>query len=201
MKKYILLAAMAMSCLPVGTAMADHDVRRIEIGVQSCEVRTIDDDGRISIYAAATAKPGCSKKLPYGKTAVITRITLNPTWGPTENMKADARKKNEPVPKVVPPGKDNPLGFGKMYFSYDGNPSVYGIHHTNKEWCVRNDRKNHVTSGCVRLKRNDFIEIAGTILKQNGRNPDSLIALAEKYPGKSIVINLHDRPTATYLEK
>jgi len=46
---------------------------------------------------------------PIG-TTTITAKKKNPFWYPTKNIREDAEKLGETLPKVVPPGPDNPLG-------------------------------------------------------------------------------------------
>ena len=66
-------------------------------------------------------------KTPEG----ITRITVkdeNPVWRPTPSIHREYAKNGNPLPAVVPPGPDNPMGSHVLRLSW---PS-YAIHGTNE---------------------------------------------------------------------
>jgi L,D-transpeptidase ErfK/SrfK len=75
---------------------------------------------------------------PLG-TTTIARKTKDPTWRPTERMRAE----DPELPEVVPPGADNPMGTRAMYLGW----SLYAIHGTNKPWGI--GRRS--SSGCIRM--------------------------------------------------
>ncbi|MCX8031383.1 MAG: L,D-transpeptidase family protein [Thermodesulfovibrionales bacterium] len=80
---------------------------------------------------------------PTGKFKIIQKI-VNPSWHVPESIRAERPH----LPKVVPPGPDNPLGTHALRLSI---PS-YLIHGTNKPWGV--GRK--VSFGCIRLYPEDI---------------------------------------------
>ena len=84
---------------------------------------------------------------PEGVTKIIAREE-NPTWRPSAGVRKEHAANEDPVPAVVPPGPDNPLG--KYKFSL-GWPS-YLIHGTNKPYGV-GLRSSH---GCIRLYPEDI---------------------------------------------
>jgi lipoprotein-anchoring transpeptidase ErfK/SrfK len=177
--------------------LTQTSVERIVIKVTNCQIITTQkqsDSLFNKIYKAATASPRNIGCIPWGIEGVIWKIVLNPSWTPTKNMRLESLAKGKTLPETILPGrKDNPLGIGKLFILYASN-STLGIHNTNNEKSVG----LRVTHGCNRLAKEDFLEIAALLLKQNGFNADSLFAEAEKNPQKSIAILLKKRPTVVY---
>lgn len=79
---------------------------------------------------------------PYGTTSVV-RKTVNPTWYPPASVRQEHAERNDPLPAVVPPGPDNPLGHRALYLGIAG----YLLHGTNKPFGLG----MRVTHGCIRL--------------------------------------------------
>ena len=79
---------------------------------------------------------------PLGRTEV-TRKVRNPTWYPPESIRAEHAADGRPLAKVVPPGRDNPLGRHALALGIPG----YLIHGTNKPAGVG----MRVTHGCIRM--------------------------------------------------
>ncbi len=73
----------------------------------------------------------------------ITSKTKNPNWYPPESIRKEHEENNDPLPKIVPPGPDNPLGDYKLGLALSG----YLIHGTN----VPEGIGMRVTHGCIRL--------------------------------------------------
>ncbi len=76
----------------------------------------------------------------------ITRITAKtkkPNWYPPESIRKEHEENGDPLPKVVPPGPDNPLGDYALRLALPG----YLIHGTN----VPQGIGMRVTHGCIRL--------------------------------------------------
>ena len=48
-------------------------------------------------------------RTPLGETQIIAK-TKNPSWRPPESVRKEHAERGEPLPEVVPPGPDNPLG-------------------------------------------------------------------------------------------
>jgi len=87
---------------------------------------------------------------PQG-TAHITQKIANPAWTVPESVRREHAKQGDPLPPIVPPGPDNPLGDFAMRLSL---PS-YLIHGTNKPWGVG----LRVSHGCVRLYPEDIARL------------------------------------------
>ncbi len=79
---------------------------------------------------------------PLVQASVVTRIE-NPSWTPTAAARLEHAEMGDPLPQVVPPGPDNPLGRLALQISIPG----YFIHGTNKPFGVG----QMVSHGCIRL--------------------------------------------------
>ena len=90
-------------------------------------------------------------KTPLGLTKVVSKQE-RPNWNPPESVRQEHIAKGDPLPKVVPPGPDNPLGEYAMRL---GIPSgAYLIHGTNRPAGVG----MQVTHGCIRMFPEDIAE-------------------------------------------
>lgn len=79
---------------------------------------------------------------PLVKASVVSHIE-NPSWTPTAAARREHAARGDPLPAVVPPGPDNPLGRLAIQLSVPG----YFIHGTNKPFGVG----QMVSHGCIRL--------------------------------------------------
>jgi L,D-transpeptidase ErfK/SrfK len=89
---------------------------------------------------------------PLGETRVIGK-ERNPSWYPPESVRKEHAANGDPLPKVVPPGPDNPLGAFKMRLAV-GN-GTYEIHGTNNPVAVG----LAVTHGCIRMYPEDVADL------------------------------------------
>ncbi|PCH61409.1 MAG: hypothetical protein COC05_01035 [Gammaproteobacteria bacterium] len=79
---------------------------------------------------------------PLGLTKIVSK-RKDPTWRPPDSILAEHAADGNPLPRVVPPGPDNPLGKFALNLSIPG----YLIHGTNKPAGVG----MQVTHGCIRM--------------------------------------------------
>jgi L,D-transpeptidase ErfK/SrfK len=63
---------------------------------------------------------------PLGTTSVVSKVA-NPSWYPPESIRAEHAARNDPLPRIVPAGPDNPLGAHALRLGLPG----YLIHGTN----------------------------------------------------------------------
>jgi L,D-transpeptidase ErfK/SrfK len=84
---------------------------------------------------------------PLGRTSVVAKVR-NPSWYPPESIRAEHAAQGDPLPRVVPPGPDNPLGDRAMRLGIPG----YLIHGTNRPAGVG----MRVTHGCIRMFPEDI---------------------------------------------
>ena len=83
---------------------------------------------------------------PLGTTEIV-RKKEGPTWYPPDSIRAE----KPDLPKVVPPGPNNPLGSHALYFDWP----LYLIHGTNMPWGVG----RRVSHGCIRLYPEDIAQL------------------------------------------
>jgi len=91
---------------------------------------------------------------PTGRGRIISK-RANPAWRPPRSIREEHAAKGDPLPPVVRPGPDNPLGKYALYLSLPG----YLIHGTNKPYGVG----MRVSHGCIRLYPEDIESLFNTI--------------------------------------
>ncbi|RLG11173.1 hypothetical protein DRN73_06035 [Candidatus Pacearchaeota archaeon] len=77
-------------------------------------------------------------------TYTIVRKKKKPYWYPPPSI----RKEDPTLPKIVPPGPDNPMGEYALYL----DKGLYAIHGTNKVYSIG----RRCTHGCIRLYPEDI---------------------------------------------
>ena len=86
---------------------------------------------------------------PLGHTRIVDK-RVKPAWHPPESVREEHERDGRPLPKVVPPGPDNPLGDYAMRLGIPGG--AYLIHGTNRPIAVGMP----VTHGCIRMFPEDI---------------------------------------------
>ena len=85
---------------------------------------------------------------PLGLTSVVAKV-VNPSWYPPASVHQERIDEGRPpLPRIVPPGPDNPLGSRAMRLGLPG----YLIHGTNRPAGVG----MRVTHGCIRMFPEDI---------------------------------------------
>lgn len=79
---------------------------------------------------------------PLGTTKIVGKLE-KPSWYPPESIRKEHAEKGDILPRVVPPGPDNPLGEYSLRLDIPG----YLIHGTNRAYGIG----MRVTHGCMRL--------------------------------------------------
>lgn len=87
-------------------------------------------------------------KTPEGMTRVDSKKE-NPSWIPTPSIRKEHAKNGDPLPAIVPPGPDNPMGTHVLKLDW---PS-YAIHGTDKPPSI-GLRGSH---GCLRMYPEDIV--------------------------------------------
>jgi L,D-transpeptidase ErfK/SrfK len=87
-------------------------------------------------------------RTPLGVTRIVDK-RKNPSWTPPESVRKEHAARGEPLPRVVGPGPDNPLGGYAMRLAIPGGS--YLIHGTNNPDAVG----MAVTHGCLRMYPED----------------------------------------------
>ncbi len=93
---------------------------------------------------------------PFGEAKVMQKAK-DPTWYVPASVRKEHAERGDPLPSVVPPGPDNPLGRYAMTLSLPG----YLIHGTNKPAGV-GMRSSH---GCIRLYPEDIEALFGRVAR------------------------------------
>ncbi len=109
--------------------------------------RATQDGKRVVItYPVSIGKLG--RTTPLGKSRVIAKVK-HPSWYPPASIRKEHAQAGDPLPEVVGPGPDNPLGDYKIRLGFgDG---TYEIHGTNNPTAVG----LAVTHGCIRMYPED----------------------------------------------
>jgi L,D-transpeptidase ErfK/SrfK len=118
---------------------------------------------------------------PLGKTSVISKVR-NPSWYVPKSVLAEHEADGNPLPRIVPPGPDNPLGEYAMRLGLPG----YLIHGTNRPAGVG----MRVTHGCVRMFPEDIEFLFGKIdLNTTVRIINEPIKMG--WSGNNLVMEVH----------
>lgn len=106
------------------------------------EPKSEDENLRsVSTYAISVGKSE-QWSTPLAATHISAKHK-KPNWYPPESIRKEHEENNDPLPRVVPPGPDNPLGDYSLRLGLAG----YLIHGTN----VPEGIGMRVTHGCIRL--------------------------------------------------
>lgn len=95
---------------------------------------------RVLTYPIGIGRVGW--ETPLGATTVVSKAE-NPSWWVPASVRREHAEMGDPLPSVVPPGPDNPLGTRVLKLEMPG----YLIHGTNQPYGVG----MRVSHGCVRL--------------------------------------------------
>ncbi|MDH4555456.1 hypothetical protein E8F11_09745 [Pseudomonas sp. BN417] len=91
----------------------------------------------------------------WGSPIAATTITAkfpNPAWYPPKSIREEHAADGDPLPTMVPPGPDNPLGPFKFKLGVPG----YLIHGSNKKFGIG----MRVSHGCFRMLNNNVLALA-----------------------------------------
>jgi L,D-transpeptidase ErfK/SrfK len=89
-------------------------------------------------------------RTPEGNTKIVSK-TEAPTWTPTPAIRKEHAADGDPLPKVVPPGPDNPMGSHVLKLGWP----EYAIHGTDKPTSIG----LRGTHGCLRLYPEDIVGV------------------------------------------
>jgi L,D-transpeptidase ErfK/SrfK len=107
-----------------------------------------DEPATVLTYPVSVGK--MDWRTPIGSTKIVSK-QKNPSWTPPKSVHEERRRLGEPpLPSVVPPGRDNPLGAHAMRLAIPGG--AYLIHGTNNPDAVG----MAVTHGCLRMYPEDI---------------------------------------------
>jgi len=106
-------------------------------------------EGVVYTYPLGIGREGWGS--PVTNTSIIDKIP-NPAWYPPKSILEEHAAEGNPLPKVVPPGPDNPLGPFKFRLGTPG----YLIHGSNKKFGIG----MRVSHGCFRMLNDNVLELA-----------------------------------------
>lgn len=89
-----------------------------------------------------------------------TRITMRleqPAWYPPSSVRQQAEERGETLPRMIPPGPENPLG----PFALQLEEAGYLIHGTNKRFGIG----QQVSHGCIRMYNEDISRLVWEVDK------------------------------------
>ena len=132
--------------IPTQFVLPDAPRRGIVLNVPEHRLYYFPDDGtnRVYSYPIGIGREGWAT--PYGRTTVVRKQHL-PTWYPPQSVRDEHAAAGDPLPAVVPPGPDNPLGEHAIYLGF----ASYLIHGTNKPRGIG----MRVSHGCIRMYPED----------------------------------------------
>jgi L,D-transpeptidase ErfK/SrfK len=107
-----------------------------------------DEPPRVITHPIGIGREGW--QTPQGSSRITEKL-VQPSWTVPASVRREHAEKGDPLPPVVPPGPDNPLGEYAMRLSL---PS-YLIHGTNQPYGVG----LRVSHGCVRLYPEDIARL------------------------------------------
>jgi len=91
---------------------------------------------------------------PLGRTTIISKVR-HPSWYPPDSIRAEHAAEGDPLPRIVRPGPQNPLGDYALRLGLPG----YLIHGTNRPAGVG----MHVSHGCIRMFPEDIDYLFGRV--------------------------------------
>ena len=111
-----------------------------------------DDPDRVITHPVSIGRQ--EWQTPLGRAEIIAKAE-KPAWYPPESIRQEHAEAGDFLPRVVPPGPDNPLGDHAMRLSIPG----YLIHGTNRP----SGLGMRVTHGCIRMFPEDIEGLFGTV--------------------------------------
>ena len=106
-----------------------------------------DARGRQLVYTHPIGIGRLGWATPLGSTSISAKAK-DPSWYVPKSILREHEEEGDPLPPIVPPGPDNPLGRYALRLELPG----YLIHGTNQPWGVG----LRVSHGCIRLYPEDI---------------------------------------------
>ena len=128
------------------------------INIMTLKAKIDNQIKQLKTFRVSTGKIGIEK--PYGD-GKVTKISLNPTWYPTQDTIKSFRKKGIFLPSVVASGdKYNYMGAAKINLTHEVNgKSTFRIHGTLNEKTIGTNE----SAGCIRMKNSDVLQLASLL--------------------------------------
>jgi len=128
--------------LPLAFILPDAPHEGIVINLPAMRLFHFPQKVNVEVDSYPVGMGGASWGTPLGRTRIVQK-KANPNWVVPVSIRREHAKKGDPLPTVVPPGPDNPLGSHALRLGF---PS-YLIHGTSKPYGVG----LRISHGCIRL--------------------------------------------------
>lgn len=128
-------------------------------------------------------------------TTFINEKIKDPTWTPTQNIRAEYRAKGIELPPVVPAGEDNPLGLFALRLAHGGGE--YLIHGTNKDFGIG----LRVSSGCIRMEPENIEWLFSQVERKEKVTIVNTPVKLSLEPDTSVFMEVHEPLTRSNGEK
>ena len=125
-----------------------HDGITLNIAEYRMYYYPADTPGTVRSYAHGVGRQDW--QTPLGKTSVAKKVK-DPSWHPPESIRREHAANGDPLPEIVPPGPNNPLGAYALYLNL---PGEYRIHGTDVDKIFGIGMQ--ITHGCVRMYPEDI---------------------------------------------
>jgi L,D-transpeptidase ErfK/SrfK len=125
-----------------------HDGLTLNIAEYRMYYYPADQPGTVRSYAHGIGRQDW--QTPLGKTTIVKKVK-DPAWHPPESIRREHAAEGDPLPAVVPPGPNNPLGAYALYLNLPGD---YRIHGTDVDKIYGIGMQ--ITHGCVRMYPEDI---------------------------------------------
>ncbi len=133
--------------IPTQFVLPRAERRGIVVNVPELRLYYFPDDGSNRVITHPISIGRMDWGTPLGRTTIVAKAE-KPSWYPPQSIRDEHAAMNDPLPAVVPPGPDNPLGDHALRLGIPG----YLIHGTNKPAGLG----MRVTHGCIRMFPEDI---------------------------------------------
>lgn len=126
--------------IPSRFILPDGERKGIVINLAELRLYYYHPDGvHVSTFPVGVGQDGWNT--PLGNTQIVRKRT-NPTWVVPDSILENQEAHGKPIPKVMPPGPDNPLGAYAMSLGLDkivihGSPYPKGVGVRSSHGCIR----------------------------------------------------------------
>ncbi|MBZ0335457.1 L,D-transpeptidase family protein [Marinobacter sp. AL4B] len=139
--------------LPRMYVLPDSNREGIVINLAEYRLYYFTDSG-VQVYPVGVGTEDNPSPLTNAK---VTMPLESPAWYPPASIRAEYEASGDYLPRMIPPGPDNPLGSHALMLSEKG----YLIHGTNKQFGVG----MAVSHGCFRMYNEDISRFAYQVSK------------------------------------
>ena len=134
--------------LPLRFILPEKRDKVVHVNLSEYRIYYFPDENRVMTFPISIGRG--EWQTPVGAVEIADKI-INPNWYPTEAIRREHELAGDPLPRMVPPGDDNPLGRYALKLSLPG----YFIHGTNRPYGIG----MKVTHGCIRLRPDDILDL------------------------------------------